>query len=175
MISSHFGVLGALDPQNNKMSHLRHAFKAKKVTFWEVCRDFANSAIFAPKMFFLRNSKKFCDFPVSGPQNQFFRFRASKKAPRTLCLSLLLRRGRRSPILGPKERFWAPNNEMGRNTWLWEKKGEDTSKVGGIPQKYQVFPKENLMFWHVGNQEFHENLMISMKFAIFCEIRWKPF
>ena len=110
LFSSHFCVLGALDPQKNKMSSLRHAFKAKKVTFWKVSRDSAIFAFSAPKLIFLRNSKKFCDFPDSGTQKQFFRLGASEKAPRTLCLSVLLRRGRRSPFLGPKERFWAPKH-----------------------------------------------------------------
>ena len=131
--SSHFGVLGALDPQNNKMSSLRHAFKAKKVTFWKVCRDFEFFYDFCSKMLFLRNSKKFCDFPVSGPQNMFSRLGASKKAPRTLRLSLVLRRGRPSPILGPKEHFWAPKPEKIWNSPYCAK------MAGTAPEKYRNF------------------------------------
>ena len=111
--SSHFGVFAPMDPSGHRHFVIKQPFKAKKVTFWEVCRDFANFAFSAPKMIFLRNSKKFCKFSVSGSQNQFFRLGASKKAPRTLRLSLLLRRGRRSPILGPKELFWAPKPKNG--------------------------------------------------------------
>ena len=126
-------------------------------------------------MLFLRNSKKFCDFPVSGPQNQFFRPGASKKAPRTLCLSLLLRRGRRSPILGPKERFWAPKPKKGWNSLHFAK------MPGTAPEKYrnfdfgQVFPRKYLMFWHVENHEILENFMISMKFSFFHGRRGKSF
>ena len=86
MIFLPFRCFGSLGTQNNKMCTFGYVFKAKKVTFWEVSRDFAISALFAPKLNFLRNFKKFRDFPVSGPQIQFFRPGASKKAPRTLCL-----------------------------------------------------------------------------------------
>jgi len=78
--------LGALGPQNNKISIISYVFKAKMVTFWAVFRDLAKFALFAPKTLFLRNFKNFGDFPVSGTQNQFFRLGASKKAPRTLRL-----------------------------------------------------------------------------------------
>ena len=98
---ANFGVLGALGPQNSKMSSLRHVFKAEMVRFWEVFLHFAISALFAPKIDFLRNFKENCIFSVFGPQNQLFRLGASKKASRTLRLSLVLRRGRPGPILGP--------------------------------------------------------------------------
>ena len=103
--------------QNGHFSHLAEnlkgnlSFKAKKVTFCEIRRDFAISTLCAPEIHFLRTFKENCIFSVSGPKNQVFRLGASKKAPRTLCLSLLLRRGRRSLILGPKDRFWAPKLE----------------------------------------------------------------
>ena len=113
--SSHFGVLGALGPQNNKIAFSRHIFKAEMVRFSKVFLHFAISALFAPKIDFLRNFKGNGIFSVFGPKFRFFRLGASKKAPRTLRLSLLLRRGSRSPILGPKERFWAPKPRISQN------------------------------------------------------------
>ena len=110
--SSHFGVFAPMDPSGHRHFVIKQPFKAKKVTFWKVSRDSANFTIFAPKMNLLRNSKKICIFSVSGSQNQFFRLGASKKAPRTLRLSLLLRRGRRSSILDPKEQFWTPEPKI---------------------------------------------------------------
>ena len=129
--SFHFGVLGASGPQNNKIGFSRHVFKAEKVRFWEVFLHFAISALFAPKIDFLRNFKENGIFSVFGPQNQLFRLGASKKAPRTLRLSLVLRRGRPSPILGPKEHFWAPKPEKGWNSPYFAK------MAGTAPEKYR--------------------------------------
>ena len=131
--SPHFGVFAPTGPSDSSHFVIKQPFKAKKVTFWKVFPDFANFTYFAPKMDFLRNSKKFCIFWVSGPQNQFFRPRASKKAPRTLCLWRVLRRGRRSPILGPKERFWAPEPKKGWKSLYFAK------MRGTAPEKYRNF------------------------------------
>ena len=130
---SHFGVLGALGPHKNKISHLRHALKPQKVTFWEIRRDFAISALFAPKLNFLHISKKLCNFSVSGPQNQFFRPGASEKAPRTLRLWRVLRRGRPSPILGPKERFWAPKPRISQNFQYLDQNEGVPGYLEGVP------------------------------------------
>ena len=131
--SPHFGVLGTLGPHNSKMWGFDYVFKAEKVRFWEVFVHFAISALFAPKIDFLLNFKEMRIFSVFGPKNQLFRLGASKKAPRTLRLSLVLRRGRPSPILGPKEHFWAPKPEKGWNSPYFAK------MAGTAPEKYRNF------------------------------------
>ena len=102
-----------MGPSDHRHFVIKQPFKAEMVRFWEVFVHFAISALFAPKIDFLRDFKHERNFSVFGPQNQLFRLGASKKAPRTLRLSLVLRRGRPSPILGPKEHFWAPKPEKG--------------------------------------------------------------
>ena len=145
------------------------------VRVWEVCHHFAISSPFAPEIDFLQNFKGNRIFSVFGSKKQFFRLGASKKAPRTLRLSLLLRRGRRSPILGPKGRFWAPKSKNGWNSLHFAK------MPGTAPEKHrnfdfgQVFPRKYLMFWHVGNHEILGSFMIFIKLSFFHEERGKGF
>ena len=71
-------LLGSRGPKRTDLIDLEHVFKAKKVTFWEVSRRFAENALFwaenrffAEIRIFARNFAflvKSCTFPVLGPQ-----------------------------------------------------------------------------------------------------------
>ena len=124
MIFIKFWCFGASEGSFCDLSCPTHAFKAKKVTFWEVCSDFAWFSLFSRKIDFPWNFMKFCKNSISGPQKLFFRPWASKKAPRTLCLWRVLRRGLQGRILGAKEGFWAPKPQNGQNFMFWGQKGE---------------------------------------------------
>ena len=63
-----------------------HLFKAKTVTFRDIFLIFAKFQLFARKTLFPRKSGFGAKFPTFLVQNALFRFWASKKPPRSLCL-----------------------------------------------------------------------------------------
>ena len=92
-----------------------HLFKAKKVRFWVILHDFAKFTIFAVKTTFCRKKMISGEISHIWARNQFFRVWDSKKAPRTLRLSLLLRGSPQGPVFGPNERLWGPKPQNGWN------------------------------------------------------------
>ena len=130
---------------------------------------------FLSKIDFPWNFMKFCENSISGPQKLFFRPWASKKAPRTLCLWRVLRRGLRGRILGAKEGFWAPKPQNGQNFMLWGQKGEACRPKGWTYAFGSVFPREYQWFWHVANHEILEISMNFMKMMILRGISGKLF
>ena len=70
-----------MGPSDHRHFVIKRPFKAKKVTFWEVCRDFANSALFAAKLNFRRDFKNFCIFRFPAPKISFSAPGPPKKLP----------------------------------------------------------------------------------------------
>ncbi len=73
-------------PEITKLIFLEQLLKAEMVRFREHFRVFAEFQLLARKTFFSWNSGFGAKFPTFLVQNALFRFWASKKPPRSLCL-----------------------------------------------------------------------------------------
>ena len=143
------------------------------------------AALFAPKLKFLRSFKDFCNCSVSGSKNQFFRPRASKKAPRTLCLSVLLRGSPQGPFSEPNERLWGSKPQNGWNFIILGQNG-----VVPLYRSWCLFKMSSIslgilnvlacrkswILWIFHDfHEFHEiswNFMKKVNFHDFYEFSW---
>ena len=108
--------------------------------FWKVFHDFVEFRICDVKTAFSTKKVISGEIPHLEAQNQFFRPWASKKAPRTLRLSLLLGGWPQGPVMEPNERFSGPKHQNEGISPISSQMGRFLFKGDGSYLKCQVFP-----------------------------------
>ena len=118
--SPNFGVLAPRRGHVWVLTNIVHAFKAKKVTFWEVCSDFAWFSLFSRKIDFPWNFMKFCKNSISGPQKLFFSALGLQKSSQNVVFIKGFAPGapgshfgRKRGLLGSKTPKWAEFHVLG--------------------------------------------------------------